>query len=192
MNSELKEGEEIKGKDEFGNEFIEKRIGRVVERRYLGNSIKGKNHIIETRQIEKKAPDIFVEANKIDGEGFMVVINVVMGDKEKGGNWMVSKDFARDSKEQEKLEKELRKYFGKELVASEIYPIVMNVKDKIAELENKEKGEAYPSGAVEKKPSKYIVVGVDENGKPIKKEWSEFEKEVLEEHKGYNLVRREV
>jgi hypothetical protein len=191
MNSELKEGQERRGRDEFDNEYIEKRIGRIIERRYIEQKVEGKDHIIETKQIGKAPDSIEVNVNETN-KGFMVVINIKGEGFEKGGNWFVSKDFLKNVKAQNKFENELRRYFKDVLVEAEIYPIVMNLKDKIAGLENKEKGEAYPSGAVEKKPSEYIVIGVDENGKPIKKEWSEFEKEILEEHKGYNVVKREV
>jgi len=192
MNSELKEGEEIKGKDEFGNEFIEKRIGRVIERHYLGIKIVGKP-VVESYPVGK-APDISIDVNKTEKGGYSIIVKLKGDDFEKGGNLIVSKDFLRNNKEQEKFYRHIEDYFKGVLVQAEIYPILMNVKDKIAELENKEKGEPYSflSKAVEKKPSAYIVIGVDENGKPIKKEWSEFEKEVLEEHKGYNAVKREV
>jgi len=192
-SADLGENEIRKGKDEFDNRYEEKRVGRIIERRYIGESIKGKNHIIETRQIEKKAPDnIFVNVSETN-KGFMIVINIKGEGFEKGGNWLLEKDFARNVKAQNKLENELRRYFKDVLVEAEIYPILMNVKDKIAELENKEKGEIYPSGTeISKKidPSEYVVIS-DIYGEPLRKKWSEFEKEI-EEHKGYEVRKREV
>jgi hypothetical protein len=179
-----------KGKDEFDNRYEEKHVGRIIERRYIGESIKGKNHIIETRQIGKAPDRIEVNVSETN-KGYLVVINVLIGDKEKGGTWMVSKDFLKDGKEQEKFYRNLENYFKDVLVRAEIYPILMNVKDKIVEFEKK--GEPYQIRTdLPKKidPSEYVMIG-DIYGEPIRKKWSEFEKEIYE-HKGYEVIKREV
>ena len=187
--SELKEGETRKGMDEYGNEFIEERTGRVIERRYLGNKVKGKP-IAETYQVGKSPDKVEVYVNKTN-KGFMAVVNVVIGKNEKGGNWFLEKDFARNVKAQNKLENELRRYFKDVLVEAECSGIIESIKSKVMDLNSK--GEPYPSGTdLPKKidPSEYVMIG-DIYGEPIRKKWSEFEKEIYE-HKGYEVLKREV
>jgi hypothetical protein len=184
MNSELKEGQERKGKDELGNEFIEKREGRTVMREYIGQKVEGKGHIAETKQIGKAPDRIEVNVNETN-KGFMVVINVVIEEKTKTGTWMVSKDFVRNNKEQEKFYEQVKNYFKDVLVQAEIYPIVTNVKDKIFSIESKGKEpHSFPSEIKPKKkdPSEYVVVS-GLYGEPTFIPWDEFEKDIFEKKK---------
>jgi hypothetical protein len=159
MQSELKEGESRRGKDEFGNEFIEKREGRIIVREYLGQKIIGKP-ITEIRPVGKAPDRIGVKVVK-NRKGYVATVSVETGGTVESESFEVSRDFVHNISEREQLAGRIKKRF-KMLVNAEITPIIISIVDKIRELEAEEERLKKKSDGVGKEQKEditnYVIV----------------------------------